>query len=164
MTQPVRILIVENEFIILDHLKHVLEKMGYLVIGAVMKALQAIPFLEAGMVDFAILDIQLGSGPSGLWLAEQIQDRFHLPFIVLSGKNDKATMAKATMVGASGFLSKPFYPAELQATVELALCAFGDAGIVPPPPEEREIFDLFEDKALVSSRTNCHRIEMEAIL
>jgi DNA-binding response OmpR family regulator len=79
-------------------------------------------------------------------------------------QNDKATMAKATMAGSSGFLAKPFYPAELQSTVELALCAFGDTGIVPPPPEEREIPDLFEDQILVSSRTSCHRIAMETIL
>lgn len=73
-----------------------------------MKALKAIPFLEAGMVDFVVLDIQRGSGPSGLWLAEQIQDCFHLPFIVLSGKTIKQPWPKqlwlALLVPGQAFL------------------------------------------------------------
>lgn len=161
--KSVRILIVEDEFITLDNLRDALEELGYLVVGAVMKAEQAIPILEAGGVDLAILDIHLGKGNSGIWLGGQIQSIFHLPFIFLTAFEDKETIAAAAKTHPSSYLVKPFVMADLHAAIELALHTYADSGIVPPPRTADSPGLLINDSIFVKDKLIYRRIPVSDI-
>ncbi len=119
--ESTRILLVEDEFITLDSLRDALEDMGYLISGDAMRAEAAIPILEAGATDLAILDIHLKNGKSGIWLGEQIRERYNIPFMNLTAYGDKATIAAAAKTKPASYLVKPFSPADLHAAIELAL-------------------------------------------
>lgn len=118
---PLRILIVEDEFITLDALRDVLTDLGYQISGDAMKADKAISILEEGLTDLAILDIHLRNSQSGIWIGRQIQERFHIPFIYLTAFGDKGTIAAAAEVKPSSYLVKPFVTADLHAAIELAM-------------------------------------------
>jgi len=60
-----------------------------------MRADEALKVLDEGQTDLAILDIHIKGARSGIWLAEQIRERYHIPFIFLTAFGDKQTIADA---------------------------------------------------------------------
>ncbi|MEE2907938.1 MAG: hypothetical protein VX527_08920 [Planctomycetota bacterium] len=83
MTDPLRILIVEDAFLIGMDLKMSLELMGYKVLGPVPSPSRAMALLQSDSCDGAILDVSLGSETS-----EPIADylvKHNVPFFFLTG-------------------------------------------------------------------------------
>ncbi|MDG2424251.1 MAG: hypothetical protein P8M22_09755 [Phycisphaerales bacterium] len=83
MTNPLRILIVEDAFLIGMDLKMSLEQMGYKVLGPVPSPARAMTLLKSDSCDGAILDISLGretSEPVADYLSEH-----GVPFFFLTG-------------------------------------------------------------------------------
>lgn len=119
--QPVRILLVEDEFITRDNLREALEDMGYLISGEAMRAEQAIAILEKGETDIAILDIRLKGELTGIWVGGQIQQQYGIPFIYLTAFGDQATIKEATQTQPAAYLAKPFSPTNIYAAIELAI-------------------------------------------
>ena len=116
-----RILIVEDEFIIAQNLKQILNELGYVVGGHAFDANQALEILQKGEIDLALLDINLGAGGDGIALAAQIRRDFDLPFIFLTSHSDKHTIERAKDVHPAGFLVKPFNRSEIFPAIEIAL-------------------------------------------
>ncbi|WP_020569953.1 LytR/AlgR family response regulator transcription factor [Neolewinella persica] len=121
MSDQVRILIVEDEFITMDALRDALMGMGYGISGDAMKADEALKILDEGQTDLAILDIHIKGARSGIWLAEQIRERYHIPFIFLTAFGDKQTIADASRTQPGSYLVKPFVEQDLHAAIELAI-------------------------------------------
>ena len=130
---PLRILIVEDEFITLDALRDALEGMGYAIAGDAMRADEALDILEQGKTDLAILDIHIKGSRSGIWLAEKIRERFDIPFIFLTAFGDKATIADAARTQPGSYLVKPFVEQDLHAAIELAVNTYATRGNLPVP-------------------------------
>ena len=83
MTAPLRILIVEDAFLIGMDLKMSLEQMGYRVLGPVPSATRAMALLKRDSCDGAILDVSLGRETS-----ESVADYLvaeGVPFFFLTG-------------------------------------------------------------------------------
>lgn len=121
MEKIVRILIVEDEFVTLDLLIDYLEESGYKVSGDAMSADEAIAILEKGETDFAMLDINISGEQNGIWLAEQINEKYQIPFIYLTALSDSATVKDAAKTNPYGYLVKPFTQADIFTTIEIAL-------------------------------------------
>lgn len=146
MSDKVKILIVEDEFITMDALRDALTGMGYGISGDAMKADEALRILDEGQTDLAILDIHIKGARSGIWLAEQIRERYHIPFIFLTAFGDKQTIADASRTQPGSYLVKPFVKQDLHAAIELALNTHTDvtplpAAVVPTttnPPQQQQ--------------------------
>jgi DNA-binding LytR/AlgR family response regulator len=121
MEKNVRILIVEDEFVTLDLLRDYLEESGYEVSGDAMSADEAIAILEKGETDFAMLDINIKGDKDGIWLAEQIQKKYKIPFIFLSAFSDSPTVKAASRTNPLAYLVKPFTKEDIFTTLEVAL-------------------------------------------
>lgn len=130
MSDQVRILIVEDEFITMDALRDALTNMGYAIAGDAMRADEALAILEEGQTDLAILDIHIKGARSGIWLAEQIKEKYDIPFIFLTAFGDKQTIADAAQTQPGSYLVKPFVEQDLHAAIELAVNSY--AGRVQP--------------------------------
>lgn len=133
MPDPLRILIVEDEFLTLEALRDALEGMGYAISGDAMRADKALAILEEGGTDLAILDIQIKGARSGIWLAEQIRERFEMPFIFLTAFSDKATIVDAARTQPESYLVKPFVKEDLFAAIELAVYSYAARHHLPLP-------------------------------
>lgn len=121
MKKRVRILIVEDEFITLDLLRTYVEDIGYEVSGDAMRAAEAIEILEQRDTDIVLLDINIKGNQNGIWIAEQICKKYHIPFIFITAYNDPHTIQNATKTHPSGYLIKPFSKDDIFAAIEVAL-------------------------------------------
>lgn len=121
MEKNIRILIVEDEFVTLDLLRDYLEESGYEVSGDAMSADEAITILEQGQTDFALLDINIKGNQDGIWLAEQINKKYRIPFVFLTAFSDSLTVRNATKTNPFGYLVKPFTQADIFTSIEIAL-------------------------------------------
>lgn len=83
MANLLRILIVEDEFLLASDLSHTLRTAGYGVMGPVPSVATALAAVAASQPDAAILDIQLSDGKS-FPVARQLAE-LGLPFIFLTG-------------------------------------------------------------------------------
>lgn len=120
----INILIVEDELIIAEDLKDILEELGYNVCGIANSAREALILLEEKAPDLALLDIQIKGGKDGIALAEDINNQYHIPFIMLTSHADTHTLARAKEVHPYGYLIKPFQEKEIYAIIEIALANF----------------------------------------
>lgn len=115
-----RILVVEDEFIIAEDIRQILKSLGHEVVGVAMNYTQALDILEKHTIDMALIDIILGGSKTGIELAQFIKERYGFPFIFLTSHADAATVKKAKAVQPSGYLLKPFNKNDLFTTLEIA--------------------------------------------
>ncbi|MGD1846517.1 MAG: LytR/AlgR family response regulator transcription factor [Salibacteraceae bacterium] len=124
MTKPISVLIVEDEFLTADTIKDGLEEIGYRVSGMAKDAVEAFTILEKGHTDIAILDINIQGARDGIWLGEQIHQKFGIPFLYLSAYSDADTLQSAIATQPHSFLVKPFNKVDIYSSIELALQNF----------------------------------------
>ncbi len=117
----VKILVVEDEIIIADHICDTLEDLGYDALEPVINYTEAIEMIEAEKPDIAILDIQLSGRKTGIDLAETIRSNYDFPFIFLTSNADPLTVSEAKKVMPPAYLVKPFTKDELYSSIEIAL-------------------------------------------
>lgn len=124
MSLPLKILVVEDEYITLKTISVYLSEMGYEVIGTAMNSDEAIEILESNDVEFALLDITIQGEKNGIWLADYLQQNYNIPHVFLTAYADSDTIKKAIATNPSGYLIKPFQKAELFSAIEIAILNF----------------------------------------
>ena len=121
MVSKVKVLIIEDEFITINLLRDYLEKYSYEVSGDAINADEAIAILEKGETDIALLDINLKGSKNGIWIAEQIKEKYKIPFVFISAYRDLNTIKTAANTNPSGYLVKPFKDVNVFSAIEIAL-------------------------------------------
>jgi len=116
-----RILIAEDDPIMLETIKEQLKKDDYTVLGT-NDGREALQAFESFGPDLIITDI-LMPYTSGLELIGIIRSEKDpkLPILVLSALDEEDTVLEAFSMGANDFLSKPFKPAEFNIRVQRLL-------------------------------------------
>lgn len=114
------ILIVDDESPVVELSAEALEAAGYRTVTAV-SGLQALDRIQDGGVDLLLTDAVMPGMP-GLELARRAREMVSsLPVLVMSGHRSVIESEAWQLSGVSGYLNKPFTPAELRAVVENAL-------------------------------------------
>jgi DNA-binding NtrC family response regulator len=108
-----RILVVEDEYLIAEHIALMLEDLGYEVVGPVPTIAEALDAIAAGTLDAVLLDANLG-GTSSAPIATELAAR-RLPFVVVTGYGNIELPASALQ--AAPRVNKPFTAADLAATL-----------------------------------------------
>ncbi len=120
----VKILVVEDELIIAEDIRMMLEDLGYEVIGTVPDYSEAIELIDKNLPDVVLIDILLAGEKDGITLAETIREKFNLPFIFITSHSDTATVERAKSVHPDGYLVKPFEKRDLYTSIEIAFSNF----------------------------------------
>ena len=98
-----KIIIVEDESLIAEMLKLMLEDMGHKVIGVVHTLLSGQLVIERGGYDLAILDINLHGKMEGIELAQELKEELRVPFMFLTSYADRqATLDQKRRRRSSG--------------------------------------------------------------
>ena len=118
---PARILVVEDEGIIAQDIKVMLEKLGYAVPAIAVVGEEAIEQAIELKPDLVLMDIALWGGMDGVTAAGQIRQHLNIPIIFLTAHSDPATLQRAKEAGPYGYLVKPLVERDLRIGVELAL-------------------------------------------
>jgi len=109
-----RILVVEDDFLVADAIRRGLCMSGFAV-DCASDAEQAAAALAAEHFDLALLDIAL-PGADGLTFLRRLRNAgTHLPVMILTARETLATKVQALDLGADDFLVKPFEQTELAA-------------------------------------------------
>lgn len=117
----VSVLVVEDDVIIAHDISLLLKRAGYKIAAVCHNASKALDKLSKGGIDFALLDIHLGSGDSGIDIAEKIHTIYKIPYIFLTSFSDELTLQAAREQGPYGYLVKPFQEPTLLSTISIAL-------------------------------------------
>ena len=122
-TEPVRIVLAEDEAIIRLDLRETLEEEGYVVVGETSRGDQVLDLVRDKQPDVAILDVKM-PGTDGITAASQIRDERLCAVLLLTAFSQRDLIARAADAGALAYLVKPFERAELVPAVEVALVRF----------------------------------------
>jgi len=115
-----KILIVEDEKILADSLKTLLEKKGFEVEVA-YDGVTGKEYAELGVYDLLILDVMM-PGTNGYDLARQIRSRrLGTPILMLTAKSELEDRITGLNAGADYYLTKPFDSRELLACINALL-------------------------------------------
>lgn len=125
MTQhPLKILVVEDEYITQKTICNYLTEIGYEVIGTAMDAIKAIEILNTKTIDFAILDITIKGEKNGIWIGNYLSENFNIPHLYLTAYSDTETIKNALETKPTGYLVKPFQKHDLFTSIEIAILNF----------------------------------------
>ena len=124
-SDPIRVLIAEDEALIRLDLKEMLEEEGYTVVAEVGDGQQAIDRAEELRPDLVILDIQMPV-LDGLSAAERIASARIAPIIVLTAFSQRELVERARDAGAMAYLVKPFSKNDLVPAIEVARGRFAE--------------------------------------
>ncbi len=119
-----KILIVEDEVVIAEDMKMMLENIGYEVSGVAYTYNDAIEILKGGVPDISLIDINLGSKKDGIELADFINKNYFIPFIYATSNIDPRTLENAKQTNPCGYLLKPFAQDDLFTSIEIAIDNF----------------------------------------
>ncbi len=120
MATPMNILVVEDESLIAEMVRVMLEDMGHHVPFVAYNYHAAARFLEEEEIGFAVFDINLKDGSEGIELAKKANS-LNIPFMFLTSYSDKATIDLAKVTKPGAYVIKPFIEEELYSGIEMSL-------------------------------------------
>jgi DNA-binding LytR/AlgR family response regulator len=130
--RALQLLIVEDEVIIANDMKMMLEAVGYQVCGMARNKERALQALALKRPDLVLIDIHLTRAREGIELAGEVRHNHQLPFIFCTSFSDRQTLDEAKQVRPNGYLLKPFTKEDLYVAIEMALLNAAEARQPPP--------------------------------
>lgn len=138
MSTKGKILVVDDDRLVLATLTHGLAQAGYEVIDA-DNGDDAILLAREHRPDLALLDIRM-EGMSGFDVAAYLREYLQVPFMFLSAFADEETVAKVKSLGAVAYLVKPLDIHQIVPAVEAAFANRPERSTLPAarpaPPQE----------------------------
>jgi PAS domain S-box-containing protein len=119
-----KVLVVEDEGIIVWNIRNALKRFGYSVVGVAASGSEALQKAAETKPDLVLMDIRLQGEMDGIEAAEQIWLRFNIPVVYLTAHANDNIIERAKATEPFGYIIKPFQEKELNATIELALYKF----------------------------------------
>jgi two-component system, cell cycle sensor histidine kinase and response regulator CckA len=120
MTRP-QIMVVEDESIVAEDMKAMLEGFGYAVPAVAFSGEDAVKKACDTHPDLVLMDIVLKGQMSGVEAVERIRSRCNIPVVYVTAYADEKTVRRAKVTEPFGYLLKPFDAKELQTAIEIAL-------------------------------------------
>jgi len=124
-----RILVVDDDRLVLATVTHGLAQAGYEVIDA-DNGDDAILLAREHRPQLALLDIRM-EGKSGFDVAATLRDVYRIPFMFLSAFADEATLAQVKALGALAYLVKPLDVGQIVPSVEAAFARLRSGEALP---------------------------------
>ncbi len=115
-----KILVVDDEAVVLESCKKILNSEGFEV--ALMSSVDdALAALDKELFTLLLIDIKMPKR-DGLCLMDMLRKRKEtIPIVVMSGYSTDNTINDAKQMGADTFIPKPFTPEELLSAVRKAI-------------------------------------------
>ncbi|MGD8624136.1 MAG: response regulator [Anaerolineae bacterium] len=122
---PARILIADDDALVVEAIQETLEAIGYVVAGKVADGDQAVEATQALRPDVVLMDIKMPK-MDGLTAARQIQDCCPTPVVLLTAFESQDLVELATEAGVGAYLIKPPQAREMRRAIAIARARFED--------------------------------------
>ena len=116
-----KILVVEDEELIGQDIKILLEDLGYEVLDLVPSGEEAISLVGKVNANLVLMDIMLEGEMDGIEAAHQINNDFGIPIIYLTAYRNEEILERAKLTEPYAYIVKPFEERELRTNVEIVL-------------------------------------------
>lgn len=114
-----KILIVEDEILIADYLKELLQQEHFTAIKLAHDKDEALALMQSFLPDIILIDINLHGENTGIELVKQKNDNASV--IYLTGQSDAGLMIRAFETNPDAYLTKPIKKVDLIATIRLQI-------------------------------------------
>lgn len=114
-----KILLVEDDRLIVENLTEYLKSEGFRVVSADGQR-KAMEILEGQEFDLILLDVTLAQG-NGYSVCTEVKAKYHIPIIFLTALDDEFSVVTGLDMGADDYISKPFRPRELVSRMRTVL-------------------------------------------
>lgn len=112
--------IIEDEPLIAETIKAILENENHTITGISLRGKDAIFDIETLQPDLVLVDIMLKGDMDGVEVVAYLKKKLDIPFIFLTSLSDEKTLDRVKATNPSGFIVKPFNENTLMANIELA--------------------------------------------
>lgn len=119
MTDPVHIVVVDDDSEIRETLRRILEREAFRV-SLCSNAVEFWTVVTEGPVDLAMLDIRM-PGEDGISIARRLRAETDICIIMVTGQNETMDRVIGLEIGADDYIGKPFDRHELIARVRAVL-------------------------------------------
>jgi two-component system, response regulator PdtaR len=120
---PTRLLLAEDEPLIRQDLKEDLERLGYIVVGAVADGASAVALARELRPDLVIACIRMPK-MDGITMAEILTREKLAPVLLLTAMSDPKLIERARAAGVVHYVTKPWRQSDLKPAIEIALSRF----------------------------------------
>ena len=117
----IKILIIEDEVLIAEHIKRYLLGFGFSEVFLAHTKKMAIELIDHVQPDLILLDLHLQQPKDGLDIACIIDERGGPPYIFITANADLLILQEAVHTKASSYLTKPLKKTDLFASIQIAL-------------------------------------------
>jgi two-component system, LytTR family, response regulator LytT len=114
------IIILEDELIIAEHLKDLVESFGHKVIAIAQGKTEFFAAIENSLPDVALLDINIRGKHQGIEIAEKIKMKYHFLHIYITSFSDRKLIDVAAKTEPVSYIVKPFKESEVYAALQIA--------------------------------------------
>ena len=142
-----RILLVDDEPLIIKGLKYTLEQEGYETISA-MDGEEALNIFFSNSIDLILLDVMLPK-LDGIQVCQRIRESSNVPIIMLTAKGEDMDKILGLEYGADDYMTKPFNILEVKARIKNILRRAGQ----PAAGEDKKIIRVRDLEVNVINRS-----------
>ena len=142
-----RILLVDDEPLIIKGLKYTLEQEGYETISA-MDGEEALNIFFSNSIDLILLDVMLPK-LDGIQVCQRIRESSNVPIIMLTAKGEDMDKILGLEYGADDYITKPFNILEVKARIKNILRRAGQ----PAAGEDKKIIRVRDLEVNVINRS-----------
>lgn len=120
--ESVKVLIVEDEFVIASDLRMLLEDANYQVVGVASRVADAKELYINNLPDIILIDIHIKGDKTGLDLILDLQKRSNYcsSVVVISAYSKTVIIEKVLAISPVAYITKPFTPKQVITSVDIA--------------------------------------------
>jgi len=133
-----RILIADDESLILMDLREMLANLGYLVVGEANDGRSAVNMARELRPDLVVMDIKMPD-MDGIEAAKLLTEERLAPVLLLTAYSQQDLIERAKEAGVVGYLVKPFRESNLAPAIQITLARFEEFQTL-----QKEVDDLTE--------------------
>lgn len=117
--RPFKVLLIEDEYFIIEIIRLYLEREGFIVYSS-QNAADGLRLMKEITPDILLLDIHLPD-QTGFYLARKYRETSNGILIFITGEKEKSTILQGFEIGCDDYITKPFDPPELIARIKASI-------------------------------------------
>ncbi len=123
--KSIRVLIAEDDHLVGEMVKGLLEEAGYVIVGEALDGLEAVEMTRALRPDIVLMDVAMPA-MDGIEAAHQIYECCPTPVVALTAHETEELVSSASKAGVGAYLVKPPVLRELERAIAIAIARFDD--------------------------------------